>query len=44
MLSELGYQLREILAEQGYEITPKELEESIDDAINLDELIIEVGE
>jgi len=25
MLSELGYQLREILAEQGYEITPKEL-------------------
>ena len=38
MLSEEGYSFREFLAEQGYEFTPEELEESIDDAIELVEL------
>lgn len=34
-LSCLGYSLRELLAEQGYEVTPDELVESIDDSITL---------
>ena len=38
MLTQSGQRLRQILAECGYEFTPDEIEDSIDDAIELDRL------